>query len=685
MLAKKLSMSLIVVVVFLFIGQSALANENLTNVKTYTIDEDFDEGDLVEVNYDTPDQLQLNNITGTETTYSFVNVPATARGTIVRIDAESGVIIGEYRTAPAGDSASPSRTTVDSAGNVWVANQGKDFTVGDSVVKIGIVIGGTRATLNDDGTISDNPDGEYLKNPLYNTCNFQVVDEEIDDGSIVESILVRTSSGLGDILGWTETVGALDDCILLYHVLPDDAQNPQHVSVDADDDVWVGGYPVGWDLPGESGVPAMFYKLDGRTGAVAVDEDGDDIAFNAADIGCGGFGGLVDHNGILWSASQFQDSLLRYDPDDGSGECIAIMDSYGLAEFVIEQPDEHIPDDVFVFNSSKTLNEITKIDASVPPIEDPIEDEFSTGDGAEDRGLAVTGDGHIWVAKLMSGNDVVRRLDSEGVILSSITVGIDPTGLSVDAFGKVWVVNRGSSDVMRIDPDAGVPLPDEPPPGAVDLTVSLGTGAGSDAYSDMISNVTITTGTPGVSPRGTWTVIHDSGTQATEWETITCNTEDEGSVPDGAVITVEARASDTGPDAENQLEGDYTTVLINCGPPPQTDPSMTDQAPTEPSLAGQYIQFLVTMTPNSGGESPILSDLTVKSKSVEPEPEDLMCDVNGDKSIDIYDILPIFFTIGDTAKEGFDPRDWDKDTNITIIDARGCVQECTNNYCVAGK
>ena len=38
----------------------------------------------------------------------------------------------------------------------------------------------------------------------------------------------------------------------------------------------------------------MFYKLDGDTGAIL-------DSFDARDFGCGGYGGLVDGNGILWS------------------------------------------------------------------------------------------------------------------------------------------------------------------------------------------------------------------------------------------------------------------------------------------------------------------------------------------------------------------------------------------------
>jgi hypothetical protein len=57
------------------------------------------------------------------------------------------------------------------------------------------------------------------------------------------------------------------------------------------------------------------------------------------------------------------------------------------------------------------------------------------------------------------------------------------------------------------------------------------------------------------------------------------------------------------------------------------------------------------------------------------------CDVDGNLVIDIADILSIFGSIGETAIPP-DPRDWDGDGNITIIDARGCTLECTNPGCV---
>jgi len=293
-------------------GRDATAQEPIQvsdNDVLYTVDTDFDRGTLVSINHDAPysNQLQLDSQTKP---FPFINVAASGRGTVVRTNTETGEIVGEYRTAPEGRGLNPSRTTVDLFGNVWTANRDEvgsiDGILYGSTVKIGLIVGGTRV----DETGSPNPDGGYLTPPFdYNTC----VDRDADG-------LIRTSKGLSDILDWPDfsdglggTDGlvqdAVDECVLIYQRLPN-AEQARHVSVDADNNVWVGGYPF---------VLRMFYKLDGATGAIL-------DSFNAENIGCGGYGGLVDGNGILWSVGG---ALLRYDPVARTGFCIQQY-GYGL-------------------------------------------------------------------------------------------------------------------------------------------------------------------------------------------------------------------------------------------------------------------------------------------------------------------------------------------------------------------
>lgn len=198
---------------------------------TWTLDADFDEGTIINLNHDpNHDQLQLNNFAKP---FRFINVPASARGTVVRVNTDTGEIVGEYKTAPEDRGLNPSRTTVDIHGNVWTGNREiKEDDSDGAAVKIGIVVGGTRC--NADGT--DNPNGEYVRlDPdklTYNTC----VDRNGDG-------LIRTSRGLGDILDWSDVTDgaggtngivedAKDECILLYQRTPDTPKT-RHVSVDS--------------------------------------------------------------------------------------------------------------------------------------------------------------------------------------------------------------------------------------------------------------------------------------------------------------------------------------------------------------------------------------------------------------------------------------------------------------------
>jgi DNA-binding beta-propeller fold protein YncE len=536
MTAKRIGISILIVAVIMFAGQSVLADRG------YTTDADFDLGTLVDVNHDEPNNNQLQLDT-TGTSFVFVNVAASGRGTIVRIDADTGDILGEYKTAPEGRGLNPSRTTVDSFGNVWTANRDEAGTIEideagtiedvphGSVVKIGLIIGGSRVTIDENGNVTDDPAGQYLEPPFeYSTC----IDRD-EDG------FIKTSMGLGDILPWpdgTDGVGgtdgtgngivedAEDECILLYQRLAD-AENAHHVSVDAENNAWVGGYP---------NEPKMFYKLNGNTGAVL-------DSFDADAVGCGGFGGLVAGNGILWSAGPAEDQLMYYDPSSSppSGGCIDVNQSFGLG----------IDNNGFIWNSLWAPNQIAKIDSADFSIvgDSPISDPSFLAP----EGVAVTpADNNVWVAN--SGGDQVLRLDNDGVIRKSIDVRrtpeelATPTGIAVDANGRVWVTNLGSDNVMRIDPGAG-----DDGLGAIDLTVELGADADPDNYSDMTGVVSMGEET---SPEGTWTVVYDSESSGNNWGTITWNTEAEGSQPEGTTITVEARAADSqdGLEAENYLE-----------------------------------------------------------------------------------------------------------------------------------
>ena len=487
-------------------------------------------------------------------TFPFINVAASGRGTMVRINTETGAIIGEYRTAPNGYGLNPSRTTVDKLGNVWIGNRDEQGGLTDpgglgsvahgSAVKIGLVVGGTRM----DALGAPDAGGQYLHPPFdYNTC----IDRNGDG-------LIKTSRGLGDILAWnaaTDGAGgadgagdtnadgrgvgtvldAEDECILVYQRMPG-AWGVRHVSVDRNNDVWVGGYPY---------TPLRFYRLDGVTGEVM---DG----FNSQTLGCGGYGGLVDANGVLWSAGLSQNNLLRYDPATHTGACIGIPQSYGLGV------DSH----GYIWNATWTDNRIAKLSGA-----GIVQAGFPRNPGGFNgaRGVAVTfSDDNVWVAQ--SYGNTVKRLNNAGDLLATIGVGDHPTGVAVDNAGKVWVTNYNSWSVMRIDPATN----------SVDLTVALGNNAYPYNYSDMTGAVVLGASTK----QGFWSIVHDGGRDGIVWEHFSWNSTE----PAGTSVSMQARAADD-PAALSGLPWNDVT----------NGPSYAGKTAAA-AIAGRYVELLLTLT-----------------------------------------------------------------------------------------
>ncbi|ONI90766.1 hypothetical protein ALI22I_11335 [Saccharothrix sp. ALI-22-I] len=514
----------------------------------YTLDADFDQGVLQDVNHDSPnnDQLQLDRRSAF---FPFVNVAASARGTMLRIDVNTGAIVGEWLSAPNGRGRNPSRTTVDKLGNTWLSNRDEATGGQGSVTRVGVILGGTR--VNADGT--DNPTGDYLKGPFaYNTC-----EDRDEDG------LYATSRGRDDIRPWTNAGGAdnnggvttaADECLITYSRVA--GTNTRTVAVDADNNLWTGGSNT------------QHQKISGADGSPLT------APFS---LGCGGYGGLVDQAGTLWSA-RYGSNLLRYEPGTDSGACLdTTHGDYGLGMD---------PRTGEIWHTKVAGNRVVKLAA-----DGTVLGSFPHGN-ENAQGVAVDGEGNVWVAHALFGATTVGHLRTDGTYVGNVTLpgGTGPTGVAVDTNGKVWVTNLTTNNAQRIDPDAGPVGGGGFPVGAVDLTVDLGEGAGPYNYSDMTGSVLgeIT------APVGTWSVVQDGGVTGQTWGTVTWNTEAEGSVPPGTSITVEARTSDT----EAGLAGEAFAPVANG---------------VEFARVGRYIEVRATLTANPSGDSPVLSDLRIKT------------------------------------------------------------------------
>ncbi|ANZ43476.1 hypothetical protein BBK82_41825 [Lentzea guizhouensis] len=512
----------------------------------YTLDADFDRGTAQNVNHNAPnnDQLQLDRST---VFFPYVNVAASARGTMVRIDVNTGQIVGEWVSAPDGRGRNPSRTTVDKFGSTWLSNRNEGDGGRGSVTRIAVIQGGTR--VNADG--SANPNGDYLKGPFaYNKC----VDRNQDG-------LIATSRGLGDIRSWTNAGGAdnnggvttaADECIINYSRVT--GSNTRTVAVDAQNRLWTGGQDLDHEL------------LDADGAATGTQ-------FN---VGCGGYGGLIDKAGTLWSARNF--GLLRYDPATATGACLdATHGDYGLGMDPVTGE---------IWHTNFGGNRVAKL---AP--DGTVLGAFAHG-SQNAQGVAVDSDGNVWVAHSLNGATTVGHLRTDGTYVGNVPLpgGVGPTGVAIDSNGKVWVTNISTNNAQRIDPDAGPVGGGGHPVGAVDLTVDLGAGAGPYNYSDMTGSVLgeIT------APQGTWSVVQDSGQAGQTWGTVTWNTEAQGSVPPGTSITVEARTSNT----EAGLAGETFTAVANGVTFAKT---------------GRFIEVRATLTANAAGDSPVLSDVRIRT------------------------------------------------------------------------
>ena len=540
--------------------------------------------------------------------WPFIGVAMTGRGTVIRIATDNipslgineGDVVGEYRSAPDGRAKEPSRTTIDAFGNIWVGNRAETNVKG-SVTRIGLVMGGVRGdkipVAGGGFSFVANPLGDYLQGPFnYCTC-----EDRDGDG------LIRTSRGyphttgafnadyVNTILPWTNLPAGIDDnggvasaddeCITAY--TRTDGTGVRHVSVDGNNDVWVGGTGN-----------RRFEKLDNTT-ATQVPLS----AFTATSF-AGGYGGLVDSCGILWSATwgpQFNPIMLRYDTNTNT-QSFPLIHNYGVA---------FDPATCNIWTSTPFQSNAFRFPTSATPVTTIPHNSASLN-----RGIVVT-NGEVWIAN--SGTNTLSRFTTAGTPVGSGTVNVSypgppfvnattPHGVAVDHNGKIWAINNSSNNATRIDPNIG-------PQGTADLAVDLGAGGFPYNYSDMTGEQLLS-----IAPQGSWTFIHDGGMLACEWETVDWN----AILVGGAQVMVRVRASDS-----PIPSGPWTMVQANV---------------PFSGVVGQYLQVQVTLkqgVSSSAGDDccrptgeALLCDLTIcKKASCTVDVAEIECALDGSGSV----------------------------------------------------
>ncbi|MDQ3803119.1 MAG: hypothetical protein M3416_04620, partial [Acidobacteriota bacterium] len=479
---------------------------------TYSDTADLTGGEGVNVVRDEFNHLHLDN---QATPFNFIWVAVSSKGTVVKIDTDTGQVLGEYFSSPAGQPKDPSRTTVDHNGNVWASNR-----AGNSVLRIGLLENGQCVDRNGNGVID-------------------------------------TSKGFGDIRPWTNAGGvdtdggvetAQDECIINYTRVR--SSGTRHVSVNALNDVWVSG------TGGE-----RFDLIDGTTGQIKRQE---------GSVGYGGYGGLIDKRGVIWSARP----LLRWDTAlplkgaNGGNWKGYSHDSYGLC----------IDSQGNVWNTAWAGSVIRKF---AP--DGTLVGTFQHG-GNSAQGCVVDRNDHVWVAHSMNSRSV-GRLKGDGTFIGNVAVGNGPTGVAVDAQGKIWATNHGSRTVSRIDPELGAMGADGTTRvGQVDLT-TIDLKGNLYNYSDMTGSTL-----SGAPASGTWAQVFDSGIAGAEWGVVGWN----GRACGDAALLVSVSSS---------------TDAVNFSAPVAAANGASFNVP-----AGRYLKVSVAFKRASSGESPFLFNLTVGTK-----------------------------------------------------------------------
>jgi sugar lactone lactonase YvrE len=529
-------------------SKSAKATSQPTNAPTnaadpnvyvvYTSDADFDNGSSINVNHNAvQDELQLDS---TSEPFDFIWIACSGRGTVVKVNTLTGEIKGEYRSAPDNLYGNPSRTTVDQDGSVWLSNR-NDIgpNGGGTIVHVGLLENNQCEDRNGDG-------------------------------------IIQTSTGLTDIKSWASGDGgtrgvqtADDECIV--HYVEVSSSGTRHVSIDVDNNVWVGGYY----LPNFDKVKGGRYDYVDAQG-----KKSGDILATFPSVGFGGYGGLIDSQGILWSAGL--DDLLRWDTsgsltpgqngDPSTGLSIGPLASgynwagqsgntyyYGVC--IDSQGNVWATDWSFSGSINKFAPDGTHLGT------------FFHGSTVS-QGCVVGLNDDVWVAHSGSSTSVghIANNGSPIGVVSLSPFGSGPTGVAVDRMGKIWAANINTSNLSRIDPSLNTGI------GAVDMTVDLGDGCSPYNYGDM-------TGSTNTAPpnTGSWTVKYDHGTELAAWGRIQWTEV----TPGDSSLTVNVKSNEGDPWMSAQNDEDLS------------------------NLTGQYLYVQVSFSRATTGESPSLKDLTL--------------------------------------------------------------------------
>jgi streptogramin lyase len=303
------------------------------------------------------------------------------------------------------------------------------------------------------------------------------------DGSITTSTDQDGDGVIDDdeILEWGK-----DECVLWESVVVNGAETvmapgEEHelragtgirgLAVDADGDVWVVSRGEG-----------RLLHLAGASGALEASVVFPDDMVALTDV-------AVDPTGSLWISDASGTSLARLDP---VASTVELIDIGHVSWSVAPTTDSGLV--VSGWESSR----LARIDTT------SLEKDWEINADWQTAGLSITQDGSIWTA---AASGFVTRYNSAGFQVSRVSLQNGPLATAVDAVGAVWIGGFLTPTLVRYDGTSSALL----------QQMSLPNTARHDGLGDQ-SGIRARTTT---SRFGTWTVVHDSGQEATAWQSVT--------------------------------------------------------------------------------------------------------------------------------------------------------------------
>ncbi len=322
----------------------------------------------------------------------FIWIANTGEGSVSKFDTRTFEELGRYMTGPAGTGNDPSRTSVNSFGDVYVGNRN-----GASVTRISVL-------------------GEMCE-------------DHNQDGA-------STTSDGTSMLPWGE-----DDCVMWHTNLGTRtagrgrvvravaAQDVEQADGTVDQFVWVGAHE-----------DRRVFKLNGLTG---------EVLFHV-DVPIRPYGFALDGKGQLWIASQDRAQIASIDTNNCSaGACSAQVvrlpsRGYGIT---VDTKQRIWIGGPFITRYTPETGEI---------VQEPAATGAMAEIGGMAHGIAADANGWIWAAGFQMGVIRLNADNPSERTTVRDTSGYENKGVAVDTDGKIWSIARTQSRAIVMTPGPGL-------------------------------------------------------------------------------------------------------------------------------------------------------------------------------------------------------------------------------------